>query len=393
MTTDYSLIEPFWKLRPDLHGVDFDGIETIKSKLETVYASIYPNSDLSPSEPLGQEITVLTQIAAHCVDEQVKMVNYFFGGGTGQYLDKWAFINFYQKRNQAQKGSVLIKITGVPGTVVPVGYKISDGKLNYELTEESTIGDDGTVQAVFYTADFTKGISLANTITKLITPLIGIDSVINEADSSPGVDVENDSSFYKRCITYGPAFVNKNFQSMNAVLSQLPGVIKIASYENTQSKEITYRGSKFPAHSVNFVFYGGDDNVIANAIRELKDQGVATSGNVKIKLSIHNVEYEYQFYRPTTVPMKIEAKIKKDSDTPVNYVALLKSLATQYVESIPIGGTLYQPHLSSYLSQYDNIYIDTVKLSKKTQAVGFNKIELNFIEMATITDNDITIST
>ena len=117
----------------------------------------------------------------------------------GQYLTMHAEAHGVI-RKKATKSKVLLKLTGVEGTIVPIGITVAtvEGKL-FKTIESVTIGNTGDVTVKAESEDIGKDSNVnANTITEIVTTLDGLKSVINEEASYDGFDEENDKDLLQR---------------------------------------------------------------------------------------------------------------------------------------------------------------------------------------------------
>ena len=119
----------------------------------------------------------------------------------GQYLTMHAEAHGVI-RKKATKSKVVVKLTGVAGTIVPKGVTVgtAEGKL-FQTIETVTIGNTGDAIANVESEEIGKDSNVnANTITEIITNVDGLKSVINEEVSYDGFDEENDTDLLQRLL-------------------------------------------------------------------------------------------------------------------------------------------------------------------------------------------------
>ena len=119
----------------------------------------------------------------------------------GQYLTMHAEAHGVI-RKKATKSKVVVKLTGVAGTIVPIGVTLAteEGKL-FKTIEAVTIGNTENVIAKAESEEFGKDSNVkVNTITEIVTTVDGLKSVINEEASYDGFDEENDKDLLQRLL-------------------------------------------------------------------------------------------------------------------------------------------------------------------------------------------------
>lgn len=387
---DNSLL---WKLKDDKSGLEFQFTESIESAYKELFNKIFPNINTEPSTPIGQIITHLTEQDTATITAIQDLINYFFLGGNANLLDIWAYNQYRATRKQGINGNALIDIQGEPHTRINKGFTISDGETRYILDKDITIGENGKAQALFSAESPTEKISLANTITQIVTNIVGVEKVNNPNPSTAGIPKESDSAFYYRCQKYGSLFKNSSFSSILANIANLHGVEKIGGYENASKQEITKNGFKIDPFSFVIVVKGGDPHKIAETIAQCKPPGAGMMGDTEINLIINTKEIIYKFQRPTEAPMKAEISVQIDINSPSIYAEQVKQAVINYINALEIGDYITQPALSQQIAkETSGFQIQDVKIGRKSASVGYNPIQLNLDELATISTADIQVS-
>lgn len=387
---DNSLL---WKLKDDKSGLEFQFTESIESAYKELFNKIFPNINTEPSTPIGQIITHLTEQDTATITAIQDLINYFFLGGNANLLDIWAYNQYRATRKQGINGNALIDIQGVPHTQINKGFTISDGETRYILDKDITIGENGKAQALLSAESPTEKISLANTITQIVTNIVGVEKVNNPNPSTAGIPKESDSAFYYRCQKYGSLFKNSSFASILANIANLHGVEKIGGYENASKREVTKNGFKIDPFSFVIVVKGGDSHKIAETIAQCKPPGAGMMGDTEIKLIINTKEIIYKFQRPTEAQMKAEISVQTDINSPSIYAEQVKQAVINYINALEIGDYITQPALSQQIAkETSGFQIQDVKIGRKSASVGYNPIQLNLDELATISTADIQVS-
>lgn len=105
-------------------------------------------------------------------------------------------------RKDATAAKVVLTVTGTAGTVVRSGslFATEDG-INFETTEQATIGDGGTATVTAKAQEAgAKGNVLAGTIVHIPVTIYGVTAVTNEAAAYDGYDEEKDEALKERTL-------------------------------------------------------------------------------------------------------------------------------------------------------------------------------------------------
>lgn len=382
-----------WTFNNDKSGLQFSQTSDIESAYQDLFKRIFPDINLDPSTPAGQIITHLTEQDTATIQGIQDFVNYFFLGGSGQMLDLWAYNQYRITRKSAVKGNVLIDIIGVPQTIIPSGFIVSNGELQFETYSQYVIGDSGSIQIQFQQVEVSEKIALQNTITQIVTKIDGVDSVNNPNSSTAGTLRESDTQFYKRALQYGSIYKNSSFVSILANIANVSGVEKISGYENPTKDEFLYKGITMTPHSICVCVLGGSDLDIATEFSYSKPPGCAMVGDVEVPVEVEGKEVKYKFYRPTTKALKFEVSCVIYTNSPSSYQTIIKEAIKEYINNLNIGVDITQPSISKVCESVANGFvIDSVKIGLKSGAVGWDTIELNLNEMVSVTDDDILVT-
>lgn len=382
-----------WTFNNDKSGLQFSQTSDIESAYQGLFKRIFPDINLDPSTPAGQIITYLTEQDTATIQAIQDFVNYFFLGGNGQMLDLWAYNQYRITRKSAVKGNVLIDIIGVPETIIPSGFIVSNGELQFETYSQYVIGDSGSTQIQFQQVEASEKIALQNTITHIVTKIDGVDSVNNPNSSTAGTLRESDTQFYKRALQYGSIYKNSSFSSILANIANVSGVEKISGYENPTKDEFLYKGITMTPHSICVVVLGGSDLDIATEFSYSKPPGCAMVGDIEVPVEVEGKEVKYKFYRPTTKALKFEVSCVIYTNSPSSYQTIIKEAIKEYINNLNIGVDITQPSISNVCEGVANGFvIDSVKIGLKSGAVGWDTIALNLNEMASVSDDDILVT-
>lgn len=129
------------------------------------------------------------------------------------FFPEWSYGGYLEKlaegvgltRRQATRATATLSITGVAGTVIPVGFVFCTPKtaisnnLEYETVQSVTLDSDGvaTVEVVSKLLG-PEGNAPANSITLMASPIVGISTINNYQPATGGTEEEDDDSLRER---------------------------------------------------------------------------------------------------------------------------------------------------------------------------------------------------
>ena len=382
-----------WSLS-DSGNLQFSYKDDILAEYQNLFKTIFGDINIDESTPQGQIITSLTQVDLATIGYLENLANAFFFGGSGEFLDKWAWNLYRITRKQGTPSSVVITITGRPETEIPADFIISDGSQNYKIESPTQIPESGEIKANFINLEINDKTSNANTITQIVTNISGVERVTNEAPSTMAIMRETDAQLFNRCLYFGSTATNASFRSIMANVAQVQGVSRIAGAENVLDTAQTINGVELTPHSICIVVDGGENEAIAKAIQESKATGCDMVGTTEQILYIDKQKYTYKFYRPTQVALQAQVTVSKTGALiPANFETTIKNSLADFINSLDIAKTITQPLLSNALIKAvgDGLNIDDLQFSLKDETLGYNLIALKLNEVAFISLDDIEV--
>lgn len=382
-----------WSLS-DSGTLEFSYKDEILAQYQNLFKTIFGDINIDESTPQGQIITSLTQVDLSTISYLENLANAFFFGGSGEFLDKWAWNLYRVVRKHGTPSSVVITITGRPETEIPADFTISDGSQNYKIETATQIPAGGEIKAKFINLEINDKTSNANTVTQIVTNINGVERVTNEAPSTMAIMRETDAQLFNRCLYFGSTATNASFRSILANVAQVQGVSRIAGAENVLDTPQTINGVELTPHSICIVVDGGENEAIAKAIQESKATGCDMVGTTEQILYIDKQKYTYKFYRPTQVALQAQITVSKTGALiPANFETTIKNSLADFINSLDIAKTITQPLLSNALIKAvgDGLNIDDLQFSLKNEALSYNLIALKLNEVAFISLEDIEV--
>ena len=383
-----------WSLN-DSGELEFSYKDDILAEYQSLFKTIFGDINTDPSTPQGQIITSLTQIDLATISYLENLANAFFFGGSGDFLDKWAWNLYRVTRKQGTPSSVLIKITGRPTTDIPNDFTISDGSENYVIEAPTRIGENGEVIAKFNNIAINDFVAKANTITQIVTNIDGVERVNNENNATQAIFRETDAELFNRCLYFGSTATNSSFRSILANVAQVKGVNRIAGAENVANQNKIINGVELTPHSICIVVDGGKAQEIAEAIQKSRATGCDMVGDIEIPLYIDKQKYIYRFYRPKMVAIKVKVTVSQANIGLIraDFEKITKEALANFINNLDIAKTITQPLLSNALIKIvgSDFNIDDLQFSKKSESLAYSPINLKLNEIATISLDDIEV--
>lgn len=250
-------------------------------------------------------------------------------------------------RLDATKGTATIIIAGTPGTVVPVGFqvaKVDDESVVLTLLSEVTIDGDGASDGEFefITAGFFQ--APAGTLTVIVNPVAGVDSVTNAEEAIPGRDLETDSALkIRRLEDLESADGCSDNGIRDALQNQVSGVTDAFVVSNRRMIEVDGR----PPKSFEAFVLGGSDQEIANKILEVEPAGIESFGTEEVVVEDdEGNDHTIKFSRITAQEIEAQLIITPNTDDtegpiyPADGDDLVKAALKEFIDALGAGGDI-----------------------------------------------------
>lgn len=249
-------------------------------------------------------------------------------------------------RKAATYSTVQLTLTGAPTTVIASGKASDkDDEHIWNLPDSVVIPESGTVTVEATCNDAGDITVSSNTITKIITPVFGWYSVVNNFNGSGGTNEETDAELRGRYALATAAPSETVFESIIASVSAVEGVKRIKAYENDTG---TTNSLGHPPHSITLVIEGGDDTDVATEIYFKKTPGCLTNGTTTVPIvSLSGNTTNISFYRPTYKTVYVKVSLKKLSSYNDEYANDIKKAIVDYINNLEIAETVYRSVLWS----------------------------------------------
>lgn len=361
------------------------------------------NINLSERSPLGLFLKIIAW-ATSILWQLAEKIYYsaYVDDAEGVQLDKVAR-NIGVIRRDAKPSIGKILAIGDEGTIITPNNLIIGTKDNITFIPGETIviGPSGEVEVSIIAEKLgSSGNVPANTITEIITPIVGLQSVNNPEPTKEGRNAETDNEFRERYYSSIARAGASTIDSITASLLDVEDVRTAMVIENT-TNEVDSDGR--PPKSIQCYVLGGTKKLVAEAIFSTKPAGMETFGDEvetvvdlsgishTIKFSYANVKYVY-----LRIDLVRNSKYRPDGDQ------LIKSEIIKYIGGYDYDGQLYNglnirqdvifTKLVTAISKVDGVEDFTLKIGLSNDNLQSSNIEIQPIEVAETSLDRIVIN-
>ena len=400
-------------------GISSPSYADIYASLQASAQAIYGTDIyLDPDSQDGQQTAIYAQAQYDSNQATIAAFNnYSPATSQGVGLSSAVKINGLQ-RETATQSTADLTLTGTAGTLVTSGVVGDDQSLGttWMLPATVTIGSGGTVVATATCSQQGAITAAANTLTSILTPTAGWQSVTNGSNASIGAAVEDDAQLRQRQSLSTSLPAQTPPQAIYATVANVSGVTRPALYENDSG---TTDGNGVPGHSICLVIEGGNATAIAQAIESKKTPGCGTYGSTSETVEDPagvpiTINFDVLGYTPIYVSLTI-APLTGYTVTIGTYI---QAALAQAVNSLAIGGTVYynklwapanlsgdaalaavsaitgttmtQPQLDVFSATYN---VTALTIGTAPSPVGTSNITITFNYVATCTTADVVLTT
>jgi len=320
-------------------GISAPSFDDALAQLQNGAASIY-GSDLVTS-PDNQDVQYLSIFARAITDANNTLVSVYNGfspaNAQGAALSSLVKINGL-KRASSSNSQIIVTIGGQVGIPITNGVIGDNANLGtqWTLPADVVIPEAGTID-VTATCTTPGAVTVpANSLTVILTPTLGWQSVTNGANTaSPGNPVETDSQLRQRqtLSTANPS--QTILLGIEGQLAALSGVGRLIVYEN-DTKVVD--GNGIPPTSIAVVISGGDATQIATTIATEKAPGVGTYGTTsETIIDSKGVPNVINFFALTNVPLTLAITIQPLTGFVSTTETLIQQAVAGFINSYDIG--------------------------------------------------------
>lgn len=272
----------------------------------------------------------------------------------------------------------------------------------YTLERNSTLlGVEGyysTDEATSIIASDTGALTVpALSIREIVTPIVGLDDVVNFDPGIAGLDRETDAELRDRRASELQKAGTATLLGMREAIENVPNVSVVTIIEN--ATDVTDSDGR-PRQSFEAYVIGGDDDAVAQAIYDSKPIGIqpVTTAGVSEQRSgtvtdVNGEDLVVEFSEPADVPMLVVVTGTKDSNYPADGDDQIKQALLDYFDTLALGDDVLNHLLYTPVNTVPGII--TLAITQDTVAGGTptaSNTTIAATERATLIDANITVT-
>lgn len=354
-----------------------------------LYRNIDVEWNLDPSTPDGLKIAHDAEVFG-ALDEALHQAYLSKDPrtATGYDLDIVAYISDV-KREQGSRSSVELKLTGVPGTLIEGGKRVSSRTTGerWILEQGYELDENGEAWVGAYSERIGMIEADAHTITNIVDSVGGWTGVTNPNIATPGRVVESDGALRLRRAQSVAKNGTNQIDATKGAIYEVLDVRRCEMYEN--DTDVTDEIG-LPPHSTCILVDGGTDQAVARAVYNKRNPGTkqfieSTTTGVEIEIASERYPNSrkqlIKFARPKYIDVKLNVKIKDDGSLPANASDIIIESIMEFTngyfmqncedgfkrngfaigENVPLNSLT--PPINRILGQYGNAYIESMNIT------------------------------
>lgn len=343
--------------------------------------------------PLGKYIRLNVQDISDLY-EIAEVIYYarFPDSAIGQSLDRLVpFAGI--ARNPATYAEHNVKFTGTAGEIIPGGFLVAAGDIQFYTLDDYTINIDGTVTGIVYC---TQAGVIGNVATGKIDTIVESSQVVSEIQhlgvSKYGEDLEQDaelrSRFHKAISGAGSATVD----AIRGAISRVPFVDGVEILEN--DTENTVDG--LPPHSFECYVLSPteQDQLIAEAIFSKKPIGIKSVGTVeKEVLDKGGKPHTIRFSRTLQKDIYIKCTVNVGNLFENDGEQQIKDSIAGYINNLKNNDDVYLSSIFGYIHKVSGVLnVPDLTMSTDGREYNTNNITISSKEVARIDLKNIQVT-
>lgn len=345
----------------------------------------------------------LISIFARATYETLKAIEYAYNNTTpqtsyGTALSRLVLLSGISRKKSGYS-TAYVTLTGTPFTIIRNGVVQDVSGNKWDLPPLVNLGENGSVQVVVTAQKQGNITALANTITKIVTPKYGWQTVNNSYPANPATAEETDAELRYRQGNSVALPSQGLLEGTQSAIMNITGVTDAVVKENDTNAPIVIDGVTLPPNSITCIVKGGSEQDIADVIFYKKNQGCYTNGNIEVIQydMFNNVTY-IRFSRPTKVELKVNIVINPIHGYSSELTSEIKKNLADYVSNIKISKDVAWSALYSIINQSipdlkdPSFSVDTLEIGRIDGSYAQDDIVILLNEQANLEEENITIT-
>lgn len=381
----------------DTTGIHAPSYADVLSYIQTAYAGIYGADVYLGNDSQDGQLLALFAAAINDANAMAVSVYNAFSPATAQGAGLSSNVKLNGlTRHVPTQSTAEVLIIGQAGTIITNGI-ISDQNdaHKWSLPASVTIPLAGQLSVTATAQELGALTATPNTLTKILNPTRGWQSVNNAAAATTGAPIESDADLRRRQAGSTALPARTTLAGVLAQVAAVAGVTRSAGYENDT---ISTDANGLPPSSLCIVALGGSAAAIASAIALKKPPGCKTHGAVSTNVIDQagvpsTIKYDPLTLVPITINISITALSGYLSTTGT---ALVQALA-DFVSALPIGTSVFRnwlfgPANLNYQGLGLTYNVTAILIRRGTDPLAAADIAVAFNEAASCIIGDITLN-
>ena len=375
-----------------MSGLDYSGftvrkIEEIKEGIESNLEVLNPGFDFTPESPDGQLIGIMAE-EIQILWNELSFVYESFDPQTtiGQGLRNIGFISGIEY-GVALRSRTSIDITGVSGTLVPVGSEVSDGTNIFQTSQNAVIPSNVEVLSVV-AGPLPIGAGTLTTIVSTITGWTGIDQPLAGIE---GKLAQSDSEYRNTRNSAAMGLADSVADSLESKLVKA-GLQQVRVLNNDFT--VNLPDGTPPGYIHITIGDPGDltDDQIARLILDYKNFGVLTYGTTtRSPVDSHGGGHNISFTKSIAAEVFINLDVTylEESATATEDI---RAALVEYINNLQAGEDVIWSRLFGIITPFGKAQIDSLLIGRTAGTMNSSNITISQDEHGTTSTGNINIT-
>lgn len=366
-----------------------DTLEDIVQRLSDGFKSIYGNDiNIEPDSPDGQMIGIFAQGIA---DFEELCINFYKSldpnYSTGIWLEQCADYAAIKRKTASYSYIRNAVLTGTPNAQIKAGTIVSDStQTKWVLMSPVTLNSNGSGRGDYRSAEI-GAFNPAEQQLKIETLALGLATVSIVEPVDEGENEESDAKLRARFFATRSKPARNSADGTDAAIKELTGVVDstyLENYTNETDKD------DVPAHTINFIVDGGNEQSIAEAIFKNKPGGTGLMGKVFIEVvDEKGRKRKVWFDRPTVVYCAMKVNIVRNKEYNQIDVEGIKQAIANY--AFNIGENVLLSRLYTPVNTINGFWIKDITIGVKDDELNHHNITIDARSRARFLAEDIEV--
>jgi len=392
---DYGYIQTTGVIVPDTA----DLLESVRAEYRSAFGD---DLVVDPETPQGMLIAAEVESRDSLARNNAALANQInpnIAGGV--FLDALLALMGSERRAASPSVCTGVLLTGVPATLIPAGSRAqTTAGAVFETIADATLSGSGTATVTMQSVDDGPIAASIGTLTQIIDPVLGWETITNPAAAALGALAQSDvSARQSRRDWLAAQGVSVAAAAVSAVMA-VPGVTSMAYRENPTGATATIDSVSIAAHSVYTCVDGGANADIAAALLEAKSAGADFVGGVTVSTiePASGQTYTVRFSRPAEVSVLVRVTAKPGSVT--DPAAAIRAAVMRYAvgdqtgeAGLKVGVSVSPYEIAGAVSRdLPGVYIQNVEVAPKSTGIFVGvPIAITIAQVARLLADDVSV--